>query len=111
MKHFPRKKLNVQKYNCPHDTCPSWKKKVRSLAIWLKALYGRQLGNIYFFHFCFCCSWKRVILFVSYFCCSKKFCFSVWYVANIFIIFDAPCLFYTNCFMFCLHFVAFLCIF
>jgi hypothetical protein len=27
------------------------------------------------------------------------------------IIFDAPCLFYTNCFMFCLHFVAFLCIF
>jgi hypothetical protein len=34
-----------------------------------------------------------------------------WYVANISIIFDAPCLFYTNCFMFCLHFVAFLCIF
>jgi hypothetical protein len=23
--------------------------------------------------------------------------------------FDAPCLFYTICFMFCLHFVAFLC--
>jgi hypothetical protein len=34
-----------------------------------------------------------------------------WYVANISIIFDAPCLFYTNYFMFCLHFVAFLCIF
>jgi hypothetical protein len=33
------------------------------------------------------------------------------YVANISIIFDAPCLFYINCFMFCLHFVAFLCIF
>jgi hypothetical protein len=31
--------------------------------------------------------------------------------ANVSIIFDAPCLFYTNCFMFCLHFVAFLCIF
>jgi hypothetical protein len=27
------------------------------------------------------------------------------------LIFDAPCLFYTNCIMFCLHFVAFLCIF
>jgi hypothetical protein len=23
MKHFPRKKVNVQKYKCPHDTCPS----------------------------------------------------------------------------------------
>jgi hypothetical protein len=34
-----------------------------------------------------------------------------WYVANVSIIFDAPCLFYTNCFMFCLHFVVFLCIF
>jgi hypothetical protein len=34
-----------------------------------------------------------------------------WYVANLSIIFDAPCLFYTNCFLFCLHFVAFLCIF
>jgi hypothetical protein len=34
-----------------------------------------------------------------------------WYVANVPIIFDTPCLFYTNCFMFCLHFVAFLCIF
>jgi hypothetical protein len=34
-----------------------------------------------------------------------------WYVANISIIFYAPCLFYTNCFMFCLHFMAFLCIF
>jgi hypothetical protein len=34
-----------------------------------------------------------------------------WYVANVSIIFDAPCLFYTNCFLFCLHFVAFLCIF
>jgi hypothetical protein len=34
-----------------------------------------------------------------------------WYVSNVSIIFDAPCLFYTNCFVFCLHFVAFLCIF
>jgi hypothetical protein len=33
-----------------------------------------------------------------------------WYVANVSIIFDAPCLFYTNCFMFCLNFVTFLCI-
>jgi hypothetical protein len=30
-----------------------------------------------------------------------------WYVANISIIFDAPCLFYTSCFMFSLHFVEF----
>jgi hypothetical protein len=35
MEHFPRKKVNIQKYKCPHDTCPSGKKKVRSLAIWL----------------------------------------------------------------------------
>jgi hypothetical protein len=28
-----------------------------------------------------------------------------WYVANVSIIFDAPCLFYTNCYMFCLRFV------
>jgi hypothetical protein len=34
-----------------------------------------------------------------------------WYVSNVSIIFDAPCLFYTICFMLCLHFVAFLCIF
>jgi hypothetical protein len=34
-----------------------------------------------------------------------------WYVANVSIIFDASCLFYTNYFVFCLHFVAFLCIF
>jgi hypothetical protein len=32
-----------------------------------------------------------------------------WYVSNISIIFYAPCLFYTICFMFCLHFVVFLC--
>jgi hypothetical protein len=32
-----------------------------------------------------------------------------WYVSNVSIIFDAPCLFYTMCFVFCLHFVAFLC--
>jgi hypothetical protein len=30
-----------------------------------------------------------------------------WYVSNVSIIFDAPCLFYTICFIFCLHFVAF----
>jgi hypothetical protein len=33
------------------------------------------------------------------------------YVSNVSIIFDAPCLFYTNCFVFCLHFVTFLFIF
>jgi hypothetical protein len=32
-----------------------------------------------------------------------------WYVSNVSIIFDAPCLFYTICFIFCLHLVAFLC--
>jgi hypothetical protein len=32
-----------------------------------------------------------------------------WYVSNVSIIFYAPCLFYTICFMFCLPFVAFLC--
>jgi hypothetical protein len=32
-----------------------------------------------------------------------------WYVSNVSIILDAPCLFYTICFMFCLHFVAFSC--
>jgi hypothetical protein len=32
-----------------------------------------------------------------------------WYVSNVSIIFDAPCLFYTICFMFCSHFMAFLC--
>jgi hypothetical protein len=32
-----------------------------------------------------------------------------WYVSNISIIFYDPCLFYTICFMFCLHFVVFLC--
>ena len=31
-----------------------------------------------------------------------------WYVSNVSIIFDAPCLFYTNSYMFCLHFVALL---
>jgi hypothetical protein len=31
-----------------------------------------------------------------------------WYFSNISIIFYAPCLFYTICFMFCLHFVVFL---
>jgi hypothetical protein len=31
-----------------------------------------------------------------------------WYVSKVSIIFDTPCLFYTICFMFCLHFVAFL---
>jgi hypothetical protein len=34
---------------------------------------------------------------------------NAWYVSNVSIIFDAPCLFYTICFMFGLHFVAFLC--
>jgi hypothetical protein len=33
------------------------------------------------------------------------------YDSNVSIIFDAPCLFYTNCFVFCLHLVAFLCFF
>jgi hypothetical protein len=31
-----------------------------------------------------------------------------WYVTNVSIIFDAPCLFYTNCYMFYLHFVTLL---
>jgi hypothetical protein len=31
-----------------------------------------------------------------------------WYIANVSIIFDAPCLFYINCYMFCLYFVALL---
>jgi hypothetical protein len=35
----------------------------------------------------------------------------LWYVVNVSIIIDAPYLFYTNCFVFCLHFMAFLCIF
>jgi hypothetical protein len=34
-----------------------------------------------------------------------------WYVSDVSIIFYAPCLFYTNCFVFCLHFVLFLCFF
>jgi hypothetical protein len=34
-----------------------------------------------------------------------------WYVSNISIIFNAPFLFYTNCLVFCLHFMAFLCVF
>jgi hypothetical protein len=33
---------------------------------------------------------------------------ALWYVANVSIIFDAPCLFYTNCYIFCLHFVVLL---
>jgi hypothetical protein len=37
--------------------------------------------------------------------------FRHWYVANVSIIFDAPCLFYTNSSMFYLHFVALLYIF
>jgi hypothetical protein len=28
MEHFPRKRVNVQKYKCPHDTCPYLNKKV-----------------------------------------------------------------------------------
>jgi hypothetical protein len=31
-----------------------------------------------------------------------------WYIANVSIIFDTPCLFYTNSYMFCLHFVVLL---
>jgi hypothetical protein len=38
-------------------------------------------------------------------------CGKVWYVANVSIIFDAPCLFYINFSVFCLYFVAHLCIF
>jgi hypothetical protein len=34
-----------------------------------------------------------------------------WHASNVSIIFYAPCLFYTNCLVFCLHFVAFLCVF
>jgi hypothetical protein len=34
-----------------------------------------------------------------------------WYVANISIIFDAPCFFYTNLYIFCLYFFALLYIF
>jgi hypothetical protein len=35
-------------------------------------------------------------------------CPGSWYLANVSIIFDAPCLFYTNCYMFYLHFMALL---
>jgi hypothetical protein len=71
---------------------------------------------------CFTLSWSRLC-----WCMSPEkllFCYHLptrgragvklgdaWYVANVSIIFDAPCLFYTNCFVFCLHFVTFLCIF
>jgi hypothetical protein len=39
---------------------------------------------------------------------EEKYASVEWYVTNVYIIFDAPCLFYTNCYMFCLHFVALL---
>jgi hypothetical protein len=70
---------------------------------------------------CFTSTWSRLCWHVT----SKIiFCYHLptrgrvgvklgdaWCVANVSIIFDAPCLFYTNCFMFCLHFLEFLCIF
>ena len=31
----------------------------------------------------------------------------LWYVANVSIIFDAPCLFYTNFYMFYVHFISY----
>ena len=34
-----------------------------------------------------------------------------WYVSNVSIISDVPCWYYTNCYMFYIHFIAFLCIF
>jgi hypothetical protein len=33
MEHITRKKVNVQKYKCPHDTFPSWNNKVWILSI------------------------------------------------------------------------------
>jgi hypothetical protein len=50
-----------------------------------KALYGRQLGSIYFFSFVFIGSWMRVILF-EYFLYpfySKRVCFTMFTVAKI----------------------------
>jgi hypothetical protein len=35
MEHFQRTKVNVQRYKCPHDTCPSLSNKVKGLATWL----------------------------------------------------------------------------
>jgi hypothetical protein len=35
MENFQRKKVNVQRYKCPHYTCPSLSNKVKSLATWL----------------------------------------------------------------------------
>ena len=34
-----------------------------------------------------------------------------WYVSNVSIISDVPCLYYTHCYMFYIHFISFLCIF
>jgi hypothetical protein len=31
MENFPRKKVNFQRYKCPHDTCPSSSNKVKRL--------------------------------------------------------------------------------
>jgi hypothetical protein len=33
MEHFPRKKMNVQKYKCPHKTFPSLSNNLKILAI------------------------------------------------------------------------------
>jgi hypothetical protein len=52
---------------------------------------------------------KIILLFVTYLLeDEQELSLGMLNVANVSIIFDAPCLFYTNCYMFYLHFVALL---
>jgi hypothetical protein len=54
-------------------------------------------------------SWRRQRVVLGGACQTRRWVGSgwQWYVSNVSIIFDAPCLFYSNCFVFCLHFMAF----
>jgi hypothetical protein len=88
--------------------------KIISLMPMFRVLwFSTQCFTLFWSRLCWCMSPKKLL-----------FCYHLptrgwtrvklgdaWYVSNISIIFHAPCLFYTNCFVFCLHFEAFLFIF
>jgi hypothetical protein len=70
---------------------------LNALHCWLRLWWCMSPQKLFFHYHLPTRGWARVKL------------GDAWYVSNVSIIFDAPCLFYTICFIFCLHFVAFLC--
>ena len=122
--------LWVNSYAKLFDACLESTIHEKFLLIWFSCLFiiyllatiDHCLGSLHSWLVLYIIIWSRLCGSMSP---QKLFCFyrftysrtsrtklgDAWYVSNVSIISDVPCWYYANCYMFSIHFIAFLCIF